>query len=83
MQKNPQLYDFSLRIVLKAQCAIRGPFLVVDTQLYIRGLTCSLVREHESKSGKTSVFDAFCTFMWAVGFRWGLDAPAHNDILWV
>ena len=61
-------------------------FLVADTQLYKR-LCPSVrpsVREHESKSEKTSVLEAFCVCVcvgreigWGVGCGWGLAAPAH------
>ena len=70
------------------------PFLVADTQLYkrlcpsvgpsVRRSVGPLVRENESKSGKSSVLEAFfvCVCVrrgvrWGVGCGWGLAAPAH------
>ena len=66
-------------------------FLVADTQLYKR--LCPSVRrsvcQHESKSGKTSVFEAFCVSLcWKGGWvgRWVLmgvgcpNPPVRNDI---
>ena len=42
------------------------------------------VREHESKSGKTSVLEAFCVCVgrgvgWGIGCGWGLAAPARSS----
>ena len=70
-----------------------SPFLVADTQLYKRPCPSVRwsVRDHESKSGKTSVLEAFrvCVWVgkgvgWGIGCGWGLAAPAHPSatILW-
>ena len=71
-------------------CFSLSVFLVADTQLYkrlcpsVRPFVHPSVRKHESKSGKTSVLEAFCVCVcvgrgvgWSVGCGWGLAAPAH------
>ena len=74
---------FSTYFLLATEIA----FLVADTQLYkrlcpsVRRSIRWSVRGHESKSGKTSILDAF--YVW-VGCGWRMDAPAHPSatILW-
>ena len=68
-------------------------FLVADTQLYkrlcpsIRRSVHPSVRVNESKSGQTSVLEAFCVCVcvvrwvgWGIGCGWGLAAPPHPSV---
>ena len=71
-----------MNIIVNKRIVSKWPrrFLVADTQLYkrlclsvgplVRWSVGPSVREHESKSKKTSVLDAFCACEWRT---WGVD----------